>query len=223
MNTSYLEYIPSVSSDGLELYLSSPIARAGMAVTISTSASVPTRNDPWGDPVNLGPAVNTPGDELAPSLSPDGLLLVFQDNGGGVLRPGGYGNGDLWMTRRASRSAPWGPPVNLGPIVNGPTSEQRPCWAPDGSALYFTWFDASGNVLGYWKAPILPIVDFNGDGKVDEKDMAMLLADWGMSNWMSVCDIGPYRLGRWRGGRERPEGFHGSRGEACSQGLGCSL
>ena len=45
----------------------------------------------------------------------------------------------------------------------------------------------------YWKAPILPILDFNGDGKVDEKDLAMLVADWGKSN--SVCDIGPYPWG----------------------------
>ena len=44
-----------------------------------------------------------------------------------------------------------------------------------------------------WKAPILPIVDFNGDGKVDAKDMALLVANWGKNK--SVCDIGPFAWG----------------------------
>ncbi len=113
---------------------------------------------------------------------------------GQVIRPGGYGGGDIWVTRRASRSAPWQPAVNLGPTINGPLLDCRPCLAPDGSALYFGRGPASGNtVTSQWKAPILPIVDFNGDGKVDEKDLALLVADWGKSN--SACDIGPYAWG----------------------------
>ncbi len=184
VNTSNLEAFPSVSSDGLELYYQSsrPGGYGSFDIWVSRRN---TRNDPWGDPVNLGPVVNSPYGESIPCLSPDGRLLFFQDFG--VLRPGGYGNGDLWVTRRANRSDPWGPPVNLGPLINGPTMEARPCLAPDGRALYFV----QGST--HLKAPIIPIVDFNGDGKVDEKEMALLVADWGKSN--SVCDIGPFPWG----------------------------
>ncbi|HSW01293.1 MAG TPA: discoidin domain-containing protein [Sedimentisphaerales bacterium] len=38
-------------------------------------------------------------------------------------------------------------------------------------------------------------MDFNSDGKVDEKDLAFLVNDWGISDWMSACDIGPFAWG----------------------------
>ena len=158
VNSSNLESYPSVSSDGLELYFQSnrPGGYGGRDLYVSRRA---TRNDPWGPAANLGPAVNSPAEETEPCLSPDGLLLFFYST-----RPGGHGDSDLWMTRRASRSAPWEAPVNLGPVVNGPTQQGHPCLAPDGSALYFARVNASGNWT-YWQAPITPILDFNGDGK----------------------------------------------------------
>ena len=157
-------YDPAVSSDGLELYFTywnSPGGYAGADLCVSRRA---TTQDPWGPPSNLGPAVNSPAIERHPWVSPDGLLLLFASD-----RPGGYGNWDIWMTRRAGCSAPWGPPVNLGPKINGPLLDYTPCLAPDGSALYFAR-ESGNSVTWCWKAPILPIVDFNGDGKVDEKD-----------------------------------------------------
>jgi hypothetical protein len=36
-------------------------------------------------------------------------------------------------------------------------------------------------------------VYFNGDGKVDAKDLALLVDNWGKSN--SVCDIAPFAWG----------------------------
>lgn len=129
-----------------------------------------TVNDPWGDAMNLGPVVNSAYNDTGPCLSPDGLLLVFQDYG--TPRPGGCGREDFWMTRRASLSDPWGPPVNLGPPVNGPNFEAAPRFFPDGSALKFS--RESGGIWSDWRAPIIPIVDFNGDGKVDGTEvMAM--------------------------------------------------
>ncbi len=91
------------------------------------------------------------------------------------------------MTRRASPSTPWGPPVNLGPKVNTSMTEMRPCIPPDGSALYFATESTN------WRAPIVPIVDFNADGKIDLVDLVMLIDDWGKTT--SVCDIGPMPWG----------------------------
>jgi sialidase-1 len=44
-----------------------------------------------------------------------------------------------------------------------------------------------------WQAPIIPVVDFNGDGHVNGKDVVVLTEHWGESD--SVCDIGPYAWG----------------------------
>ncbi len=189
VNSSYTDTGVSVSSDGLELYFISirPGGYGGGDIYVSKRA---TRSDPWGPAANLGPAVNTPADEVVSCLSPDGLLLLFQD--GTALRSGGYGGGDLWMTRRASRSAPWEPVVNLGPIINGPSRDCRQCLAPDGSGLYF--YRASDNTFtSFLRAPILPIVDFNGDGTVDEKDLSILIAHWSQN--YPVCDISPFAWG----------------------------
>jgi hypothetical protein len=49
--------------------------------------------------------------------------------------------------------------------------------------------------MTYWtyKASILPIVDFNADGKVDRVDMGSLMFNWGTDK--SLYDIGPTPLG----------------------------
>jgi hypothetical protein len=133
--------------------------------------------------------VNSPYNEALPCLSPDGLLLFFQDYG--KPRPGGYGGGDFWMTRRATLSDPWQAPVNLGPKVNGPGSEFLPRIAPDGSTLYF-----SGTRSGpwdVWQAAITPIVDFNGDKIVDIQDLLRLIESWGKDD--PSVDIGPMPWG----------------------------
>ncbi len=184
VNSTKLEGFPWVSSDGLELYFLSGRAGGygGFDLYMSRRA---TMNDSWGAAVNLGSVVNSPFNEASSCLSPDGLLLFFQD--ALAPRPGGYGSGDLWMTRRASPSGPWGPPVNLGPKVNTSMTEMRPCIPPDGSAVYFT--TGSTN----WRAPIIPIVDFNADKKVDLVDLVTLINDWGTNK--ALCDIGPMPWG----------------------------
>jgi hypothetical protein len=189
VNSSSITCDPSVTADGLELYFTYWGSPGGYGQGDFYVSHRATTQDPWGPAASLGLAVNSPANERWVCVSPEGLLLFFHCN-----RPGGYGGYDIWMTKRASRSAPWEPAVNLGPKINGPLDDTVMCLAPDGSALYFAR-GSGNNVTSYLKAPLLPILDFNGDGKVDEKDMAMLLADWGMSNWMSGCDIGPFPWG----------------------------
>jgi Tol biopolymer transport system component/tetratricopeptide (TPR) repeat protein len=187
VNGSFGDQWPMVSPDGLELYVSSnrPGNLGAGDIYVSKRA---TTQDPWGDPVNLGPAVNSPFFEGITRLSPDALLLFFSSD-----RPGGFGKyGDGYVARRASRSAPWQPAVNLGPIVNA-TTFNWPIVSPDGSALYLLW-DPNDDMSNWThKAPILPIVDFNADGKVDLTDLVMLIQNWGTNN--PHYDIGPYAWG----------------------------
>lgn len=85
----------------------------------------------WTAPVNLGPVVNSTANDNNPSLSADELTMYFASN-----RPGGFGDTDVWMTRRASRSRPWEPPVNLGPPVNTAFVDGAPVISPDGQLLF---------------------------------------------------------------------------------------
>jgi hypothetical protein len=86
----------------------------------------------WGAPLNLGPVVNTGAGEAAPCISRDGLSLYFFSD-----RPGGFGGNDIWVSERASRDDPWGPPQNLGPTVNTSGNENAPTLSRNGRRLYF--------------------------------------------------------------------------------------
>jgi hypothetical protein len=176
------------SVDDLELYMVSnrPGGYGGLDFYVARRATV---NDPWGDPVNLGPVVNSAYQEWAFTLSPDGLVLLFSDDPDfGTPRPGGYGGCDMWMTRRATLSDPWQAPVNLGPRVNSSKTDFGARISPDGRMLYF-----ATRHLDNWQAPILPVVDFNADGIVDLVDLVMLIDNWGTNK--TLCDIGPMPWG----------------------------
>jgi len=181
---------PSIFSDGLSLYFASynrPGGSGGWDLWVTTRA---TLSDPWGPPVNLGSTINSTSGELWPSISADGLVLFF-DRG----PASGSGPDDIWVTRRATVSDPWGLPVNLGPRVNlSAADDYASNISADGRTLYFT----SNRPGGYgdydlWQAPILPIVDFNGDEIVDINDIVIFIEHWGTSD--SLCDIGPMPWG----------------------------
>lgn len=76
---------PALSSDGLTLCFVSDISGGFGGKDIWKS----TRNDAgdsWSKPVNLGPDINTPGDELFPYLRADGTLYFASD---GLIGMGG--------------------------------------------------------------------------------------------------------------------------------------
>src|SRR6266704_1936203 len=98
----------------------------------------------WSAPVNLNaltlsdgtpcPAVvNSASVDNHPTISKDGLSLIFQSN-----RPGGSGGVDLWVTERDSLDDCWLPPFNLGPIVNSAFGDFAPNLTTDGHWLYFS-------------------------------------------------------------------------------------
>ena len=193
VNSSYQDVGSSISADGLSLFFSSnrPGGYGQTDIWVTTRA---TTNEPWSEPVNLGPTVNSSASEISPRISGDGRTLFFSDYESGPFRPGGYGGSDIWVTMRATVSDPWSKPVNLGPTLNSSALEGHPAISADGSTIFFMSVRPGG--LGghdLWQAPIIPIVDFNGDGIVDAADMCIMIENWG-SNY-SLCDIGPTPFG----------------------------
>jgi outer membrane protein OmpA-like peptidoglycan-associated protein len=110
VNTRYWESTPFLAADGLTLYFSSnrPGGRGGMDLWKSS-----LKNDgSWTEPVNLGPVINTEGNEIAPFMLPEGTNLYFASDG----HPG-MGGFDLFRSG-VSGKAGWEIPVNLGYPVN---------------------------------------------------------------------------------------------------------
>ena len=142
INTPDTEWHPSITADGLELYFDSdrPGGQGSEDLWVSKRQSTA---DEWDAPVNLGPAINTSEFEEAASISPDGLVLVWDSD-----RPGGFGESDIWMSTRNSREDPWEQPVNLGPNINTQNLEATAALSADGGTLFFTawpWLEGFGS------------------------------------------------------------------------------
>jgi len=132
VNSPYGDYSPFIAPDGLSLYFAStrPGGFGQEDIWVSTRATV---SDPWGPPVNLGAPVNSEHREGGPSITADGLTLIFSTD-----MPGGLGGSDIWLTTRPTKESPWDPPVNLGSPVNSAGDEICGCITPDGRSLYFS-------------------------------------------------------------------------------------
>src|SRR3989449_1731042 len=140
VNSGSNEQHPAISKDGLSLYFASDRAGAGgmggLDIYVSHRESL---DAPWGAPVNLGPNINSAGNDLAPTFSPDGHLLYFHSNG-----RGGCGGADLFVSRRHDKRDDfgWEPAEDLGCVVNSPFNDAAPTIFEDEitsiTTLYFT-------------------------------------------------------------------------------------
>lgn len=111
-----------MSPDNLSLYFGSnrPEGIGRYDIWVSRRTCV---NCPWEAPVNLGPVINSTLNDNAVELSPDGYLLFFASQ-----RAGGYGNNDIYVSRRTdlNDNFGWQTPVNLGPAINTPSDDAWP-------------------------------------------------------------------------------------------------
>ena len=170
---------PSLSADGLSLYFSSgrPGGSGGQDLWVTTRK---TKSGPWGQPVNLGPTVNSAANEHSPCISADDLTLYFAEQPDKLERPGGSGNGDIWVTTRKTKRDPWGTPVNLGPTVNSSAWDQAPSISDDGLSLYFDserggvdesaiWVTKRKNTSEPWGTPVKlgPVVNADWEANPD--------------------------------------------------------
>ena len=89
----------------------------------------------WGQPIELGPTINTSLCDRAPFLHPDMKTLYFCSNG-----HGGLGEMDVYRSRRLREDSwtEWSEPENLGKEINTIGDN---CWyiiSTDGQTAYYT-------------------------------------------------------------------------------------
>src|SRR5690606_16596292 len=111
------------------LYFSSnrPGGRGGFDIYVSERDA----NGQWGRPSNLGPTINTRGDEMTPFIHADGKTLYFSSNGHATL-------GDADIFKSTLEGGKWTRPENLGYPVNTSAYEAFFVLSPTGDIGYFT-------------------------------------------------------------------------------------
>jgi serine/threonine protein kinase len=168
--------VTHISDDGLSLLFASWQDRpGGYGWCDGWLVKRATRDDDWEEPVNLGPPINTSSSEHCTGVSADELVMFFSSGCLGPARPGGAGGGDLWISTRSGKDEPWREPLNLGPTVNTYADELSPHISTDGSTLYFCAGRHGGfGNIDLWQVSLVPIVDTNGNGKIDIEDLCNL-------------------------------------------------
>lgn len=135
INTKYWEGSCSLSSDGQLLYFASdrPGGLGGRDIYVSRKQS----DGNWGPAQNLGPSVNTPFNDDAPSIHPDGIHLFFSSEGHSSM--GGY---DLFYS--TMKQGVWAEPINLGFPINTPADERYYVLSADGGTAYYSGDNKGG-------------------------------------------------------------------------------
>ncbi|HEY2722250.1 MAG TPA: tetratricopeptide repeat protein, partial [Chitinophagaceae bacterium] len=129
INSEFWESSPSLSPDKKTLYFSSnrPGGYGGKDLYVSYRGA----NGKWSKAENMGPLVNTKGDELAPFIHADNSTLYFTSDG----LPG-YGGSDLFMMRKKNATE-WNAPENLGYPINTIENEGSLFIASNGIDAYY--------------------------------------------------------------------------------------
>jgi outer membrane protein OmpA-like peptidoglycan-associated protein len=106
-NEWYNTTTPCLSPDGKKLFFASdkPGGYGGSDLYYSQ-----WKNDRWGDPVNLGPVINTKGNESYPFINPSGELFFSSDG------HAGHGGKDIFFSIYSDST--WLTPVCLDAPVN---------------------------------------------------------------------------------------------------------
>lgn len=161
VNSSGYEYINAVSLDEGQLYFTRKGAdpQSDESFYRSVSARSSTGKLNWSPAIEIGAPINTPGNEGALCVSPDGMTIIITC----CSRRDSYGTCDLYSSHKIGTN--WSEPENLGELVNTSAWESQPCLAADGRTLFFVSTRRGGHggsdiwkstlqEKGYWGQPV---------------------------------------------------------------------
>lgn len=130
VNTAGYEFVNYISPDRQRLYFTRRMT-SGDRRDEQFFYCINVKDSEWSPSSDIGPPINTEGDEGAMTVSPDGQYLFFS----GCNSMNGFGSCDLYVSRLNGNQ--WSEPVNLGPVVNTRDWESQPSFSSDGRTLYF--------------------------------------------------------------------------------------
>ena len=166
INTEFWESSPALSPDKRALYFSSN--RSGGYGGSDLYVSYLQTNGKWAAAVNMGPTINTKGDDQAPFIHADNQTLYYTSDG---LQ--GYGGSDLFIVRKNGKGE-WGLPENLGYPINTIENEGSLAVSADGLTAYYASdrSDSRGELDLYkfeMRPDIRPIRTLYVKGKITDK------------------------------------------------------
>ncbi|MFK7819676.1 MAG: TolB family protein, partial [Planctomycetaceae bacterium] len=146
---------PDLSSDGLTLFFSQTANLKSPTNLWFTSRKQPGAK--WSAAQKLSPMVNSIANDEDPSLSPDGLSLLFTSN-----RDGGQGGRDLWVATRDNLASKWNQPMNLGAKVNSQDVDAGGTFVGDNLILFSSsrganfdiWMTSRTEPAGEWSQAV---------------------------------------------------------------------
>jgi len=151
-NTPGRDFDPAFSADGRVVYFCSD--RAGGQGGDDLYRVSMGSDGRFGEPVNLGPAVNSAADEFAPMLSPDGRTLLFSSD-----RAGGAGGHDLYSAAMIGGVAP--PARPLAGDLNTAAQEFDATFLGDGRTVVFA------RAQDFGSAPVRQFIAYERGGCYD--------------------------------------------------------
>ena len=171
VNGPFADISPSLSRDGHQLFFASqrphdhcdppsPPQCTNRDLWVSYRENV--HDDfSWGEAVNLGDFINSPGEEIAPSY--------FENDDAGIPQLFfniGAVSGDIYVSEL--QNGVWGGPTPVGEL-NTPGTDQRPSISHDGRQIYFfsdrdgvnrLWVARRQSLSEHWSAPERVDLDF---------------------------------------------------------------
>lgn len=186
---------PAVSSDEMLVYFSSnrPGGLGGNDIWVAERESA---NGPFKRPQNLGPAINTPGDEMFPYLRGDSILY-FSSNG----HPG-MGGLDIFYSS-LDEEGEWTEPVNMRLPINSEGNDFGIIFHPIEEKGFFSSDRSGRRSLEDIYSFIIPPVEFTLAGVVkDERTLQFvydarvdIVGSDGISMTARTNDQGVYMFG----------------------------
>ena len=187
---------PTISKDEMVIYFSSnrPGGSGGHDIWVAFRESI---NQPFGRPYNVGPIINTPGDEMFPFLRADTLLYFASDGHPGL------GGLDIFYTI-PDTTRMWTTPVNMGIPINSSSDDFAIIFNPEGEQGFFSSNRSGRKSREDIYSFIIPPVAFTLSGSVkDDRTLQFIggarvdiVGSDGISMTARTSETGVYMFGK---------------------------